>query len=338
MKSKQRSAALILLLLLAATIYVVIRTSTTTPNSIAPTTTTVSNPSEPELVDHGPLQTAQQFAKMTTTAEEKPFAEEALALADKEMDLAFAAAVLDAQEHPPVLSADAKAIQARLQKAEDALDSSKTRVDAITAAEAKASGSKKDALDDQLDLAKAQLELDQDEVDEAKQDLAHAGGDPQGRIQTMVEQHEAASHSSDTTHVTVSEPEEARGLIHRVQQWSSWHQKQLQLWAAKHDAESAAASFSSKHAALEKEVGAQKQQSRQHPDVAQVQTSDSREESAALVKTTRRRAGDEKAMTIFGKRIANETQLADVYAGWISVVAAKQRAVLHRGYDILGIL
>jgi len=342
MKSKQRSAALILLLLLAATIYVVIRTSTTTPNSIAPTTTTVSNPSEPELVDHGPLQTAQQFAKMTTTAEEKPFAEEALALADKEMDLAFAAAVLDAQEHPPVLSAEARTIQARLQKAEDALDSSKTRVDALTAAEAKASGLKKDALDDQLDLAKAQLELDQDEVDEAKQDLIHAGGDPQGRIQTMVEQHEAASHSSDTTHVTVSEPEEARGLIHRVQQWSAWHQKQLQLWRAKQDAESAAASFSSKHAALEKQVSTQKQQLNQTPAVAQRQTADSREESAALVKTTRRRAGDQKTLTNLDKRIADETQLANVYANWISVVAAKQRAVLRRGMIgvaiILGIL
>src|SRR5258705_250309 len=342
MKSKQRSAALILLLLLAATIYVVIRTSTTPPNSITPTTTTVSNPSEPELEDHGPLQTAQQFAKMTTTAEEKPFAEEALALADKEMDLAFAAAVLDAQEHPPVLSAEARTIQARLQKAEDALDSSKTRVDALTAAEAKASGSKKDALDDQLDLAKAQLELDEDEVDEAKQDLIHAGGDPQGRIQTMVEQHEAASHSSDTTHVTVSEPEEARGLIHRVQQWSAWHQKQLQLWHAKQDAESAAASFSSKHAALEKQGRTQKQQLNQTPAVAQRQTADSREESAALVKTTRRRAGDQKTLTNLDKRIADETQLANVYANWISVVAAKQRAVLRRGMIgvaiILGIL
>src|SRR5882762_5454431 len=78
-------------------------------------------------------------------------------------------------------------------------------------------------------------------------------------------------------------------------------QKQLQLWQAKHDAESAAASFSSKHAALEKQVGALKQQSNQRPDVAQGQSSGSREESAALVKTTRRRAADEKAMTILGK-------------------------------------
>jgi small-conductance mechanosensitive channel len=331
MKSKQRTAALILALLLGATIYALVRTGASTPNSIAPTTTAELNPSAPELVDQRPLQTAQQFAKMPTTVEEKPFAEQALALADKEMDLAFAAAVLDAQEHPPVLSAEAKALQARLQKGENALDASKKRVDALTAEEAKASGSKKSALDDQLDLAKAQLELDQDEVDEAKQDLTHAGGDPQGRIQTMVEQHEAASHSSDTTHVTVSEPADTRGLIHRVQQWLAWHRKQLQLWRAKHDAESAAASFSVKHAALEKQVSAQKQQLSQGVPVIQGPPAGSREESAALVQTTRRRAGDQKTLTILDKRIADEAQLAAVYGNWISVVAARQRAVLHSG-------
>jgi small-conductance mechanosensitive channel len=342
MKSKQRSAALILLVLSGATVYALIRTGSSTPNFISPTTTAVSNPTEPELVDQRPLQTAQEFAKMATTAEEKPFAEQALELADKEMDLAFAAAILNAQEHPPVLSAEAKAIQARLQKAEDALDASKKRVDSLTAAEAKASGSKKDALGDQLDLAKAQLELDQDEVDEAKQDLTHAGGDPQGRIQTMVEQHEAASKSSDTTHITVSEPQEARGLIHRVQQWLAWHQKQLQLWRAKQDAQSAAASFSTKHAALEKQVAVQKQQLSQPPPAAQTQPVDSHQESAALAKTTRHRAGDQKTLTILDKRIANETELADAYANWIAVVGANQRAVLHKGMIgiavILGIL
>lgn len=331
MKSKQRSAAIVLLLILGAALYAVVCTRSAEPTFIVPTTTVVPNPSHQELVDQRALQTAQQFAKMTTTSEEKPFAEEALALGDKEMDLAFAAAVLDAQEHPPVLSAEAKAIQARLQKAEDALDSSKKRVDALTAAQAKASGAKKGALDNQLDLAKAQLELDQDEVDEAKQDLAHAGDDPQGRIQAMLEQHEAASHSSDSTHVTVNEPPEARGLIHRFQRWSELHQKQLQLWRAKHDAEAAAASFSAKHAALEKQTNAQKQQSSQSSPVLQGQAADKREESAALAKSTRRRAGDQKMLTILGKRIGNETQLADVYGKWISVVAAKQRAVLHRG-------
>jgi small-conductance mechanosensitive channel len=342
MKSKQRLAAVVLLLLLGAAVYAALRTRSAEPTFIAPTTTVAPNPTQPELVDQRPLQTAQQFAKMPTTEAEKPFAEQALALGDKEMDLAFAAAVLDAQEHPPVLSPQAKAIQAHLQKAEDALDASKKRVDTLTEADTKATGSKKDVLDDQLDLAKAQLELDQDEVDEAKQDLTHAGGDPQGRIQSMVEEHEAASHSSDTTHVTVSEPPEARGLIHRLQRWSELHQKQLQLWRAKQDAEAAASLFAAKHAALEKQTNAQNEQSAQSSPVLQGQAPDKREESAALVKSTRRRAGDQKMLTILGKRTGNETQLADVYGKWISVVAAKQRAVLHRGMIgiaiILGIL
>jgi len=341
MKSKQRYAAIILLLLLCATVYALVRTRTAAPSLLA-TNANEAHPAQQEVVDQSPLQTAQQFAKMATTAEEKPFAEEALSLGDHEMDLAFAAAVQDAQEHPPVLSAQAKVIQAHLQMAEDALDSAKKHVDALTAAEAKASGAKKDALDDQLDLAKAQLELAQDEVDEAKQDLTHAGGDPQGRIQAMLEQHEAASHSSDSTHVTVGEPAEPRGLIHFLQQWSAWHQKQLQLWRAKHDAEYAANSLSSKHASLEKQVSEQTEQFSQSSFVSQEQAQRSRDESAAIVKSTKRRAGDQKALVTLNKQIGDEKQLADVYGKWISVVAAKQRDVLHRGMVgvaiILGVL
>src|SRR5260370_24365140 len=188
---------------------------------------------------------------MATRAEEQPFAEEALRLGDQEMALAFAAGVREAQMNPPVLSARAKEIQAHLRKFEDALDADKKRVDDLTAAQAKAGGSRKDALDDQLDVAKAQLELDQDEADEAKQDLLRAGGDPQGRIQSMVDEHEAASHSSDATHVSLSAPVEPRGLIHLFQQWSGLHQKQLQLCRANHDATKSAAALSPKHAALE---------------------------------------------------------------------------------------
>jgi len=335
---KQRIAAIVVFVLLCTTGYALLRTRQAPP-SLLPNTGPVA---EQEIVDQRPLQTAQQFAKMATSAEEKPFAEEALKLGDHEMDLAFAAAVNDAQAHPPVLTAKAKEIQARLQKAEDALDAAKKHVDELTAAEAKASGSKKDALDDQLDLAKAQLELKQDEVDEAKEDLIRAGGDPQGRIQTMVEEHEAASHSSDSTQVNVSETPELGGLIHRWQRWSALHEKQMQLWSAKQDAESAATSFSMRHDALEKQSGTPSEQASPISSPAGTATTASREQSAAMVQSTRHRAGDQKAMTILDKRVADERQLADVYGNWIAVVAAKQRAVVHRAMIgvaiILGIL
>src|SRR5258708_21330195 len=221
MKSKQRAVAIVLVVLWAAAVYALVRTTDITRKLEAPKSSTALE--QGPLVDQTPLLTAQQFAKMPTSEEEKPSAKEALRLGDQEMDLAFAAAVREAQMHPPVLSARAKEIQAHLRKFEDALDADKKRVDDLTAAQAKASGSRKDALDDQLDVPKAQLELDQDEADEAKQDLLRAGGDPQGRIQSMVDEHEAPPHSSTATHLSLSAPVRPRGLIHLFQQWSVLH-------------------------------------------------------------------------------------------------------------------
>src|SRR5713226_8567079 len=251
MKTTQKIAALLLVALLGAVAYGLFRTGAPASAPATNTKTTFGEPSQAPIVDQTALLTAQRLAQMPTSAEEKPFAEEALRLGDHEMDLAFAAAVRDAEENPPVLSAQAKEIETRLQKAEKALEADKAQVAQLTTAYEKASEDRKDSLGDQLDVAKAQQELDQDEVDDAKQDLIRAGGDPKGRIQTMVEEHEAASHAADSFHVVVTNAVEERGLIHRFQQWSVLHRKQLLLWQARHEAESAAAAFSAKHNVLE---------------------------------------------------------------------------------------
>jgi hypothetical protein len=142
--------------------------------------------------------------QLPTTVEERQVAEDALHLADKDMDLAFAAAVREVEQHPPALSAEAKEIEARLQKSENSVAADQAKVAQLTAEDAKASGSKKDELDDRLNLAKAQLELDQDEVDDGKEDLGRAGGDQQARIQALMQEHEATSQISDNTHVIVA--------------------------------------------------------------------------------------------------------------------------------------
>jgi len=290
-------------------------------------------------VDQTPLLTAQRLAQLPTSAEELPFAEEALRLGDHDMDLAFAAAIRDAEEHPPLLSAEAKEIEARLQQSERAVETDKAEIARLTAAYEKAGADKKDALDDQLDVAKAQQELDQDEADDAKQDLIRAGGDPKGRIQSMVGEHEATSHVADTMHVLVDNSVEAQGLIHRVQRWSALHQKQLLLWNAKQGAESLAMSLTAQHNALESQISSDKAGAAQTK--AQATSSAvsggsrkpsnlNREESTTLVKATKLRAAEQKSLAGFGKRIDDQKQLADVYAKWTDVLAAKQRSVIHR--------
>src|SRR5579872_2387016 len=218
MKSTRKIFSIVLLALLGATIYGLVRTGSRPASHSGNGAAAEATPGESAEVDQTPLLTAQNLAHMPTSTAELPFAQEALRLGDQEMDLAFAAAVLEATEHPPALSPAARQTQARLQKSEDALASEQAEIAQLTVEEAKASGSRKDALDDQLDLAKARLELVQDEVDDAKQDLIRAGGDPQGRIQAMVQQHEAASQSSDTTKIAVSQPSAEHGLVHRFQQ------------------------------------------------------------------------------------------------------------------------
>src|SRR5260370_7930466 len=146
----------------------------------------------------------------------------------------------------------------------------------------------------------------------------------------MLEQHEAASHSSDSTLINVSEPAGARGLIDRFQQWAAGHQKQLLLWRAKLDAAAGAVSLELKHTALEKQINEQRGSSSQTSPVAQERTGNSREESAAIVKNTMRRAADQKALTILDKRIRNDKRLPDTYGKCISVVAPNHRPVFPR--------
>ena len=342
MKLANKTVLIVLVALLVATVFGLARTgrqsSIPALNGKAPATATA--PEQVALVDQTPLLTAQSFARMPTSAAELPFAQGALQLGDQEMDLAFALAVLDATEHPPSLTAGAKQIQAQLQKAEDALAAEQAQVTQLTTAEGKASGAQKDALDDRVDLAKAELELRQDEVDDAKQDLIRAGGDPQDRIQAMVQEHEAASRSSDTTKVVVSEPAEPRGLIERFQQWSVLHQKQLQLWRAKQDAISEATALVAEHNSLNRKIGAQNEKSTAlvapgNGASTSVVTGKSdnpdREQSAAILKATKRRAADQKTLATLDRRIEDEKQLANAYGQWIGVVAAEQRLIVNRG-------
>src|SRR5580704_8878142 len=333
MKLANKIFSIVLVVLLAATIYGLIRTGGESGisggNATAPPT--VSAAATP--VDQTPLLTAQALATMPTSAVELRFARQALQLGDQEMDLAFALAVLDVTQHPPAMTDKAKEIQARLQKGKDAL------------------AAEKDKLDNQLKLAQAQMELDQDEVDDGKEELIRAGGSLQDRIQAMSQEHDAVSKASDATKVDVSAPVEPHGLIQRFQQWSELHRKQLQLWRAKQEALAAAAALALKDGSLERQLGAQatgaQNDSSAGSGVAAAPPSTpvaggksatlgsaptsapSGEATTTILETTQRRAADRKTLATLAKRIDNETLLANTYGQCIGVVAAEQRSLVN---------
>ena len=337
MKKRTKIAAVALVLLLAAAVYGLYRTEKpflAIHAILAP----LGMVKAQSMVDQTPLTTAQALAQLSNSPAEQRLAQEALRIGDHEVDLTFAAALREVTEHPPVLSAEAKKIQDRLTGHQNALDAETARVAQLTAATDKATGSRKDQFDNELNLAKSQVELEQDEVDDAKQDLIRAGGDPQARILALEQEHEASSHNAAAAS-PVAATVAGRGLISLYEQWSALRQKEQQLASAKQAAVSAAASIAALHDALESKVNAENTGTSassggpaavQATPVRTVQSNLSAEDAAQLVSATRRRAGDRIALTTYDKRIDDEKQLAQTYQNWQMLVEAKQWAVIHR--------
>jgi Mechanosensitive ion channel len=335
MKTARKIATIALILLLTVIAYGLVRTfsSPETSQPVAVSDATSRGPA----IDLTPLHTAQRFAHMPTSADELPLAQEALRIGDREMDLAFAAGVRQVQDHPPTLTAEAKESEARLQDSENTLDRDTARVTQLTAAAAKATGAEADRLDNELQQAKVQADLDQDDVDNAKQDLVLAGGDTQGRIEQLMREHDAASKIADSTTINTTTPPEADGLVRHYVQWSALRDKALQLRQAMRDAESSAAAFTAQRNALASDIKAQRQGSAgslgkapTRPPGASSTASD-RGKSAELVSAAKRRSAAVKELTNLNERVENQKRLAETYGRWIGVVDARQRSVVHSG-------
>ena len=299
------------------------------------------------LVDQSPLKVAQQLAKLADTPEERPLAQEALKRADMEVDQAFDSALHDALLHPPPLSPEVKEIQDRLQKAEKQLKADQDQAKLLSEQFAKAPESKQEAIEVQLVQAEADMDLDQNDMDDAKEDLARAGGSLADRIQAMRKDHEDTAHLSDTAIPTGAPPAEQRGLVHRVQQWFALRWKKQQLADAKAKSDAAAAALSAQHNALDAVVETEKEKS---PELAHHTKKNksatpvprapadqkSQEESAALLRKTEEIAENQKALAGFDRRIDAHKELSTTYGQWMDIVSAQQWTVFHRG--ITGVL
>jgi len=274
------------------------------------------------VVDQGSLTTAEQLVRMPTTPDERRFAEDALGLADQEMDLAFAQAVRVATNRTVTISPQAKELEAQLQQALKALGADQQQVAELTAAVAKAKPVDTPSLTDRLNLAKAHVALDQDEVDDARADLRRAGGDPQGRMQAMIAEHDAASKSSDSVRVNVTPAAVTHGLINHVGALRTVYAKEQLIRDAQASADSLAGVFKTRHDRLEARAAARLRDSSN--------ALLSHDSSAALLAATQRRAQDEKSRATLDQRVDNQHRLSDIYAGWANVLVAQERVMINR--------
>jgi hypothetical protein len=273
------------------------------------------------VFDHSSLTIAEVLARMPTSAEEQPFAESALRLADSEMDLAFRGAVRRMENQPKAQTPEVKDAEARLEAALTALTASQVRVASLTAALAKATPLAAEAISDRLDLAKAQAVLNQDEADDARQDLREAGGDPQGHLQEIVDAHEAASKQSDSIHVVVTPATALRGAVSRVRRHWKLSEKADLIRSAQAHADSMARVFKTRHDSLEARVARAVRDS-----ASGVVSHDS---SAVLLARAKQRMREARTRAALDQRMGNQRELSATYGRWLDVLAAERWSVVH---------
>ena len=262
------------------------------------------------LVDQKPLETARALAAQAWTREEHPPARRALNVADDAVDLAFAIALRDATAHPAPPTEETRKIIALLKEAETSV-----AADQDTIAALQGSKSKDDPEVQQLiELAQAQLALDQEEVADAKQDLLRKGGDRQGALKRLLDEH-VATHNTTFTLPNAPPVQELWPLASHVRYWKLLRGKQLQLTAASQEATAAAAALTKAHAELELRIKRQK-------------SAESAGLSAAVT-AVRRLGEDVKSLADYDKGIQNQQELSEIYRDWAGVVAVQQRASVH---------
>jgi small-conductance mechanosensitive channel len=298
------------------------------------------------LVDQRPLQTAQQLAATAGTPEEQALAHAAEKVGDHEVDLSFLDALRTAEQNPPPLSPEARQILARKTKAQQTVAEDQDNAALLTRKLADAPESQKENLQDQMDVAKAQLELDQNELDDASEELEQAGGDPQAKIKRLQAEHEASDHSAAAVGSAVN-PHEQDYQVHTLwnvfRAWQALREKSIRLEQARAETEQKEATLTLRHSQLAVQVEKDKENReaarQQARGFAKGNTASNRDESKTAAKAAlgalRQYTLDQQNLADRGRRIQDEQDLNDIYASWLALVAARQRTALHHSIQTL---
>jgi small-conductance mechanosensitive channel len=274
------------------------------------------------LVDVSTWQTAQALAALAVTSEETEYAQDAERLADHEVDQAFAAALRQARlrvEHR-TLTGEALALSQRVKQLQQLVAQDQALVKSLTPPAGTAGTPAPDS--DDLDVAKAQLGLDSDELDDAQDDLARASGDDTSQIQDELTAHEASmkqydSASHNGAQVASVSVRQHGTLAGRVQAWFSQQDRYNSIVQAQQKAQQDVTALTAEHNKFETQADA--------PPAGATTAADHTTKLANL----KDRSSERQILTIYDDRIQTNQQLASVYSKWAAQVVVQHRIVLN---------
>jgi small-conductance mechanosensitive channel len=278
------------------------------------------------LVDLRPWQIAEALAPLAMTAEENEYAQRAEHLADHEVDQAFASALRQAnlKAQRPVFTGEALVLSQKVEQLKQLVAQDQAIVDSLTpsATAHTKPGEQPEADSDDLEIAKAQLGLDSDELEEADEDLDRAAGDNRSEIQSELAAHEESmkkydSESHTGREVAVTSVARYGTLAGRVKAWFSQRTRYQLIMQALGQAQNDIRNLTSEHNALEAQVN------------AKAPATDTQTDHATRLADLKSRSAERQLLSIYDDRIQTEQQLATVYGKWSAQVLRQHSTVWH---------
>lgn len=293
------------------------------------------------LVDQRPWQTAETLAALAVSAEEREFSQEAERLADHEVDQAFAQSLRQASAETREMKGKSLALQGRVTELQQTVKQDEALVAALSgkAGFPAESTPVKSAADngsvpvagvlvgDDLEVAKAQLGLDQDELSASMEDLARESGDQRGKIQQELATREASMKKYDSRvaagegQTAVISAAKSATLAGQISAWKAQRSRKNLIEQAEQLARADVTALTADHAQLT--------QGAKEAETIAANAKSAGQSKGDRVRELEHLGAQRNILSILDDRLQAQQQLASLYLRWGSQVELQNRIVLH---------
>ena len=284
------------------------------------------------IVDQRPWQTAVTLAELAESAEEQEFAREAERLADHEVNQAFSQSLRQASLAVRQLTGVALVLQQRVIALQKTVADDRARVAALSQNDPHAGGV---ATQSDLDVAKAQLGLDENELSDSQEDLARESGDQRIKLQQELSAREAAMKKYEAKategneQTAVIAAERFRTLAGQISAWWDQRNRRELIGQAEQLARADIAALTGDHARLEEET-------RKTADKARLKVAG--DSTPGKVEELQRMAEQRNVLSILDDRLGAQQQLAALYVRWGKQVELQHKIVMHLMFVSLALI
>jgi len=274
------------------------------------------------IVDQRPWQTAVALAALAQSAEEKKFAADAERLSDHEVDQAFSQSLRQASLAKPTLSGKALALQQRVNELQQTVTIDQARIATLSAGAGTKQAAGAVSNGSELEIAKAQLSLDQVELADSIEDLARESGDQRVKLQQELTARQAAMKryrenvSNDDGQTAVASAEQYKTLAQQLSTWRSLRSRKELIAQAQQLAKADVAALTADQDEMKTAATA-------------LEAKATGESTSERIDRLQRLSIQQNILSILNDRLGAQQQLESLYGRWGEQVELQQKIVIH---------